>query len=355
MAPYRIELRSDTQTVPTADMREAMAQADVGDEQWGEDPTVLELERTSAEMFGREAGLFVPSGTMGNLTSMLASTERGDTVIVDGLSHMVGENGNYAVVAGCTLLPVETDGVLDADLVRERLESSTIPPARPALLWTENTHNVRGGVSWGPEVMQDIVEFAAERDMRVHVDGARIFNAAVDQGVSVRELTAGADTVQFCLSKGLGAPFGSMVVGSGEMIGRVARYKKMLGGAMRQAGVMAAAGLIALRDGPARLAADHANALRLGELLGAITGLDLIYPAATNMVFVRVDPTLIDQQRFVAAARAQGVGVADIRPGHRLRFVTHHQIDAQDIEEAGQILRDAAEAAAVQAPAGAIG
>ena len=355
MAPYRIELRSDTQTVPTPDMREAMATAEVADEQWGEDPTVLELERTSAEMFGREAALFVPSGTMGNLTSMLALTQRGDTVIVDGFSHMVGENGNYAVVAGCTLLPVETDGVLDADMVRERLDSSTIPPARPALIWTENTHNVRGGVSWGPDVMQGIVELAAERGMRVHVDGARIFDAAVDQGVSVRELTAGADTVQFCLSKGLGAPFGSMVVGSAETIERVARYKKMLGGAMRQAGVMAAAGLIALRDGPARLAADHANAQRLGELLADIPGLDLIYPAATNMVFVRVDPEVLDQQRFLDAARANGVGVADIRPGHRLRFVTHHQVDAQAIEEAGRILREAAESAALHVPAGAIG
>lgn len=353
MAPYRIELRSDTQTVPTPEMREAMVQAGVGDEQWGEDPTVLELEATAAEMFAREAAILLPSGTMGNLTSLMALSDRGDTVIVDALSHMVGEGGNYATVAGCNLLTVETEGVLDSDAVWERLATSISKPAHPAIIWTENTHNMRGGISWGPDVLHRILKLATEHGFRVHVDGARIFNAAVDQGISVRKLTEGADTVQFCLSKGLGAPFGSLVVGSRPVIDEVARHKKMLGGAMRQAGIMAAAGLIALRDGPGHLATDHANARRLGDLMSAIPGIQLIFPVATNMVFVRVDPELIDQKKFLAAVRAEGLGVPDIRPVDRLRLVTHHQVDSKAIEEAGQILRDAAEMSIRHTPAGA--
>ena len=342
MPPFRIELRSDTQTVPTPDMRTAMAKAEVGDEWSGEDPTVLELERTAARLFNREAGVLVPSGTMGNLTSLLALSERGDTVLVDSMSHMVGEGGNYAVAGGCNLLTIETTGILTADLIRERLDSSIIGANRASVIWTENTHNVHGGVAWGPQIMKDIVSLASERGLRVHVDGARVFNAATKEQVPVSALTAGADTVQFCLSKGLGAPFGSVVVGSSTTIKQVARYKKMLGGAMRQAGVMAAAGLVALHDGPARLAEDHANAHRLGELLSHIDGFELVYPVETNMVFVRVDPGVIDQSAFLAAARADGVGVADIRPGNRLRFVTHHQVNRNAIDEAGMILRDAA-------------
>ncbi len=168
---YRIELRSDTQTVPTAEMREAVARAEVGDEQWGEDPTVLELEARAAEIFGREAAILVPSGTMGNLTSLMALSNRGDTVMVDAVSHMVGEGGSYATVASCNLLPIESGGVLTSNMVRERLATRLSEPAHPAIIWTENTHNVRGGVSSGPEVLHGHVELAAERGFRLHVDG----------------------------------------------------------------------------------------------------------------------------------------------------------------------------------------
>lgn len=333
MAPYRIELRSDTQTVPTPDMREAMAMAEVADEQWGEDPTVLELERTCADMFGREAAVFVPSGTMGNLTSMLALTGRGDTVIVDGLSHMVGENGNYAVVAGCTLLPVETDGVLDADMVRERLDSATIPPARPALIWTENTHNVRGGVSWGPEVMQGIVELAAERGMRVHLDGARIFNAAHALETDAATIAALADTVSFCFSKGLGAPVGSVLTGPREVIDRARVLRRQLGGGMRQAGVIAAAALHALEHHVERLADDHAHASHLADGLAALPGV-VLDPAAvdTNIVFFELDDSL-DGIEFRERLAAEGVLCSGTGP-QRVRMVTHLDVDGTDIDAA---------------------
>ncbi len=348
MPNYRIELRSDTRTVPTPEMREAMARCAVGDEISHDDPTVNELEDLAAELFGKEAALLVTSGTMGNIVSLLTLSERGQAVICDPASHVaIGEAGGFASIAGCALIPVVTDGVLSADLVRAVVEPVTTHSMAPAVVWTENTHNRRGGVAWGPDVMTELAALASEFDLSIHIDGARIFNAAAAIDAGVDEIAHGADTVQFCLSKGLGAPFGSMIVGSRDLITSARRVRQMVGGGMRQAGVVAAAGIVALRDGPRLLAGDHRRAQRIAEVLEDVEGIGLEYPVRTNMVFLELDPAMLDAHRFVAAAARQGVGIGDARPGGIVRLVTHHQIDDADIEEAVDVLLAAAEAARV--------
>ena len=350
MAKYRIDLRSDTQTEPTPEMREAMARAEVGDDQYGEDPTVIELEETTADMFGTEAALFVASGTMGNLVSLLTISQRGDTLLIDPYSHAaIGEAGGYATVAGCTLLPIETGGVLTAEHVRAHLSPVTTHSLQPAIIWAENTHNRRGGVAWGPGVMRGLVEVATEHGLKIHLDAARIFNAAAALDVPVEDLVEGADTVQICLSKGLGAPFGSLIVASRDVIERARRIRQMMGGGMRQGGVMAAAGLIGLRYMPARMADDHQHARQLGAVLEDIEGIELECPVYTNLVYLRLDGELIDGAAFAEGAQQRGLGVGAPRPGNIMRLVTHHQVSDADIEEAADILVGSAEAARVGA------
>ena len=347
--PFRIELRSDTQTVPTADMRAAMAEAEVGDDQAREDPTVRRLEDMAAEMFRKEAALFVSSGTMGNLVSMLTLVGRGDSVVVDPVSHVsLAEAGGFASLAGCSLIPVPTEGVLTADAVRPFLEPVTTHSLKPAIIWAENTHNRRGGVAWGPDVLAGLVDLAHEHDLRLHIDGARIFNAATAMGVPVSDLAQGTDTVQFCLSKGLGAPFGSIVVGDENLIAEARRTRQLVGGGMRQAGVMAAAGLIALRDGPARLGDDHRRARLLGDVIEDLPGLRLVSPVQTNLVFVAWDSSQIDITRWVDLLAAEGIGVGAPR-GDMVRLVTHHQVTDDDIGEVTDVLATAADAAAMPA------
>lgn len=350
MPNYRIELRSDTKTVPTPAMREAMARAQVGDEIAGEDPTVKELERTACDILGKEAALFVTSGTMGNLVSLLTIASPGDTLFVDPNSHVViAEMGGYARLAGCTVHPVDSQGVLTAAHVRAHFARAWPSAGRPAIIWTENSHNRCGGVAWGPEILRDLVEVKAEFGLKLHVDGARLFNAAVAQNVPPRELAAGADTVTFCLSKGLGAPFGSIIVGAAATIQRARQVRQLVGGGMRQAGVMAAAGLVALREGPARLAADHRRARQLGSVIEDIEGLSLAYPVQTNLVFINIDPDVLDPGRFFDDVTAQGVGASPPRPGTRMfRLVTHHQVSDDDLAEAGEVLARAAERARVR-------
>ena len=347
MPPFRIELRSDTQTTPTEDMRAAMARADVGDDQAGEDPSVRELEDLAAELFRKDAALFVTSGTMGNLVSLLTLTQRGDSLLVDPESHVtLAEAGGFATLAGCSVIPIRTPGWLTPADVEPYITPVTTHSLNPAVIWTENTHNRRGGVAWGPEVMRELAALAGRHGLRLHIDGARIFNAAAALDVPVADLADGADTVQFCLSKGLGAPFGSMIVGSGDLITRARRTRQLVGGGMRQAGVMAAAGLIALRDGPGRLADDHRRAKRLGDVIDDLPGLRLVSPVYTNLIFVTWDPSALDLNVFIDEAARRGVGVGGPR-GDMFRLVTHHQISDADIDEAADVLAAAADAAAL--------
>ena len=344
--PFRIELRSDTQTTPTEEMREAMARAVVGDDLGGEDPTVRELEGLAAEIFGKEAALFVTSGTMGNLVSLLTLSRRGDTLLVDPESHVtLAEAGGFAALAGCSVIPIQTPGWLTPEDIEPHLGPLTTHSLNPAVIWTENTHNRRGGVAWGPAVMQELSSLAMQHGLRLHIDGARIFNAAAALDVPVSALADGADTVQFCLSKGLGAPFGSMVVGSTDLVERARRTRQLVGGGMRQAGVMAAAGLLALREGPGRLADDHRRAKQLGDVIDDLPGLRLISPVYTNLIFVTWNPDVLNLEVFVEEAAKRGVGVGGAR-GDMFRLVTHHQVSDADIDEATDVLAAAADAAA---------
>src|SRR6266851_3668561 len=272
-----VELRSDTFTLPTESMRAAMAAAEVGDDVWDEDPTIHRLQQRAAEMVGKDASLFVPSGTMGNLCALLSHTQAGDEVIVEGDSHIFhSEVAGASVVGGLQLRPLESeDGRLQPEQVRGAIREADIHQPRTGLLCLENTHNRRGGTCLSPGQTQALSAVAHGAGFPVHLDGARVFNAAVAQRIDVRQLTAPVDSVMFCLSKGLSAPVGSMLAGSTDFIERARRMRKMLGGGMRQAGVVAAAGLCALDEMVDRLAEDHANAHRLAEGLQRLPGIDI--------------------------------------------------------------------------------
>src|SRR3989440_3835860 len=272
-----VELRSDTFTLPTDSMRRAMAAAEVGDDVWDEDPTIHRLQGRAAEMVGKEASLFVPSGTMGNLCALLSHTESGQEVLVEGESHIFhSEVAGASVVGGLQLRPLATaDGRLHPEQVRAAIREPDIHQPPTGLLCLENTHNRRGGTCLSPAQTQALCEVAHAAGFPVHLDGARVFNAAVALGVDVRQLTGPVDSVMFCLSEGLCAPVGSMLAGSREFIERSRRMRKMLGGGMRQAGVLAAAGLCALDEMVDRLADDHHSARRLAEGLQGMPGVDI--------------------------------------------------------------------------------
>ena len=324
-------------------MQRAMAEARVGgDALAGEDPTVLELEETCAEMFRKEAAVFVCSGTMGNIASLLAISRPGCVVIADPYTHLVSsEVGGFQRLAGCTLVPVETDGILTGECVRRALGPHEIKGEGPAVICAENTHTLRGGIAWGAEVTAGLVEVAREHRLKFHIDGARIFNAAAATNTPVADLTAGADTVQVCLAKGLGAPFGSMIVGSKETVDLARRQSRMLGGGMHKPGIMAAAGLVALRDMPSRIPEDHRRAKRLAGLLADQPELALAHTVPTNIVDLVFDPEAVNGDQLVARAAQRGVGIAGPwqgRWGSWIRAVTHHDVTDGDIEEAAGIL-----------------
>src|SRR5580704_16175458 len=266
-----IDLRSDTVTRPTPAMREAMASAEVGDDVYGEDPTVNRLEKEAAEVFGREAAIFVPTGTMGNQIAIRLHTRHGQEVICEARSHVLDwEMAMVAAFSGCQARTVAADrGILTWDHVKQAIGPKIYYRAQTGLICLENTHNMAGGTVTPLSVMREIWDGAREAGLPVHLDGARVFNAAVALGISVKELTRGFDTVMFCLSQGLGAPLGSMLVGSREAIDEARVFRKALGGGMRQAGILAAAGLIALKEMPARLKEDHANARLLAEAIAS--------------------------------------------------------------------------------------
>lgn len=328
-----IDLRSDTVTLPTEEMRRAMAEAEVGDDVYGEDPTIQRLERLAAEIMGKEAALFVPSGTMGNQVSVMTHTQRGDEVIMEAESHVYYyEVGAMAVLSGVQARPVPgRRGVMDPDDVRKAIrERNNIHFPRTSLVVLENTHNRGGGKVLPLENVKAISDIAHSNGLSVHMDGARIFNAQVATGIPVSEYAKYADSVMFCLSKGLCAPVGSMVVGSKDFINKARKNRKMLGGGMRQAGVLAAAGIIALTKMVDRLQEDHDNAKLLAQKLQQLGyGVDP-EEVETNMVVVDVTPTGKDVHTIEMELRSRGV-LANANSPKTLRLVTHYGITKDDV------------------------
>ena len=337
-----IDLRSDTVTRPTPEMRAAMARADVGDDVYGEDPTVNRLQERAAEIFEREAALFVPSGTMGNQICLKVHTRPGQEVIVEERSHIYNyEMSAMAVISG--LLPrviTAPDGIPYWPRIEGAIRPTSYFRAATGLICLENTHNMAGGTILPVERLEEICARAHERGLPVHLDGARIFNAAVALGRSVAELTRPADSVMFCLSKGLGAPVGSMIVGRRDFIDAAHRVRKMLGGGMRQAGVLAAAGLIALEKMPERLHEDHENARLLAAGLAEIPGI-AIDPekVQTNIVIFSIAATGMTTAEFSARLKERGVLAQGISPTE-MRLVTHYDVSRQDCLQALQIIRE---------------
>jgi threonine aldolase len=345
-----VELRSDTFTLPTDSMRRAMAAAEVGDDVWEEDPTVNRLQDLAAEMVGKDASLFVPSGSMGNLCAILTHTRPGDEVIVEVHSHIyTHEVASGAVVGGVQMRPLDTlDGRLDPAQVQAAIREPDIHNPRTGLLCLENTHNLKGGTCLNPRQTEALAEVAHRSGLPVHLDGARIFNAAVAQALDVRELTRPVDSVMFCLSKGLSAPVGSMLAGPSAFIEQARRMRKMLGGGMRQAGVLAAAGICALTENVERLAEDHANALELARGLQGLPAIAVdLGRVETNMVYAHCLPPLT-RERFVALCLQRGIKVDASGPGI-VRMVTHRNVLSQDIAYAVNAIGEALRAEALAA------
>jgi threonine aldolase len=336
-----VDLRSDTLTTPTPEMRAAMAQAEVGDDVWGEDPTVQRLEARAAERCGKAAGLFLASGTMGNQVAVLAHTQPGQEVLVESEAHMLSlEVAGIARLALCQTRPLDSARGLPApEAVRAAIRPPDIHYPVTGLLALENTHNRRGGTAFAPEEIGAVAAVAREHGIPVHLDGARLFNACVALGRQAHEYGAVVDTIQFCVSKGLAAPVGSVLVGPEPFIQRARRMRKLLGGGMRQVGVLAAAGLIALDRMVDRLAEDHANARRLAEGLAALPGIRL------DPARVQTNIVIFDVARAGAAAelvegcRARKVKIHAVGPT-AIRCVTHKDVDADDVERALSAIRE---------------
>jgi threonine aldolase len=329
-----VDLRSDTVTKPTQKMRRAMAEAEVGDDVFGEDPTVNRLEALAAERLGKEAGLFVASGTMGNQVCLMAHTQRGDEIILDENSHIF----NYEVAALAVLSAVQPrtlhgrDGILDPADVRQAIRPANIHHPRSTLICAESTHNRGGGSIYPLDVLREIRRIATEHGMAVHLDGARVFNACAASGTPVREVAAQADSVTFCLSKGLAAPVGSVVTGTRTFIDRARRARKMLGGGMRQAGILAAAGIVALETMVDRLREDHENARLLAEGLAALPGVQ-IDPARvqTNIVIFDVRRRDLNAPGLIQKLADQGIKALPVSQD-RIRMVTHKDVDRAGIQ-----------------------
>ena len=341
-----IDLRSDTVTRPTAEMRAAMAAAEVGDDVYGEDPTVNLLEQRAAEIFGREAALFVPSGTMGNQIAIRLHTQPGQEVIAESRAHILDyEMATTAIFSGCLIRAVPTeDGILTWRHIEPAIRPRTTIHAATGLINIENTANLAGGRCTRLAVLEEIWRGASERKVPTHLDGARIFNAAVALNTDVKVLTRGFDTVMFSLSKGLGAPVGSMLAASRDLIDQARVYRKALGGGMRQAGILAAAGLIALEQMPARLHEDHANARLLAEALAEIEGVFIdLGTIETNVVVFRLNGSLTAPE-LSARIKARGILANAVGP-QSMRLVTHMDVNRAACISAAGILREEIEAA----------
>lgn len=336
-----IDLRSDTVTRPTPEMRQAMYEAEVGDDVYGEDPTVNRLEEAAAQMLGKEAALFVASGTMGNLISLLTHCGRGDEVILGDRSHtFLFEQGGMAALGGITPFPVanQEDGTLRLHDVEAAIRRDDTHFPRTRLVCLENTHNMCNGTPLPVAYMAAASRLAHEHGLMVHLDGARVFNAAVALDVPASDIVQDVDSVMFCLSKGLSAPVGSIVCGSAEFISKARRARKVLGGGMRQAGIIAAAGVVALDRMIDRLAEDHARARTLADGLAELPGID-VGSVTTNILYFNItEGALKSPEQVELELRSQGI-LLNSRGGGRFRAVTHYGIEDQDIERALEAVR----------------
>ncbi len=337
-----IDLRSDTVTRPTAAMRKAMAEAEVGDDVYGEDPTINRLEARAAGIAGKEAALFVPTGTMGNVIAIKLHTRHGEEVICDARAHLLDwELSMVAWFAGCLVRPVSApDGLPRWKHIQTALRKFGRNNAPTSCIEIENTHNMLGGRVYPLDDIDEICHETHALHLKVHMDGARVFNAAEALGVPVARIARGVDTLMFCLSKALGAPVGSMLAGTAEDIARARLYRKRLGGGMRQAGVLAAAGLIALEEHPAKLAVDHANAKMLAKLLEPLPGIQLNAAAVqTNIVVFEVLATGLTPQSISASLKERGVLLNPISDTE-MRAVTHYDVSEEDCRCAARALEE---------------
>jgi threonine aldolase len=338
-----IDLRSDTVTRPTAAMRRAIAEATVGDDVFGDDPTVLALEERVAGLTGKEAALFVPSGTMGNFLGLAATAQPGDEVILDRQCHIMNyEVSSAAVLHGLQLNALDGErGALRAEMIEPHIKVESLHTPGTRIIAMENTHNRAGGCIYPFEEMKRVKELAASRGISVHLDGARLWNAHVATGVSIADYAACADTVSMCFSKGLGAPVGSILVSRADVIARARRLRKRLGGGMRQAGILAAAALHAVEHHVERLRDDHENAKRLESYIRRVPAFSLDFPVETNIVVFRVDAKAWTVDALLARLREHDVLAVAFGAG-RVRMVTHLDVTAADVERAGEALLEIA-------------
>lgn len=338
-----IDLRSDTVTRPTPEMREAMAEAVVGDDVCGDDPTVIELQAKAAGMLGKEASLFVPSGTMGNLIAIMAHCARGEEAILGDKSHIyMNEAGGMAALGGIFPHPIpnQVDGTLRLEDIRNAIQPDDQHRAITRLVSIENTQNVCGGLVLSVEYTRQVGRLAEEHGLKFHIDGARIFNAAAALDVNVKELCAPADSVMFCLSKGLASPVGSMIVGTKDFIARAHRLRKMLGGGMRQVGVLAAAGLVSLEKMTGRLKQDHARAMNLYEALKQVSSLRIAAQPSSNMVYFDLAEGVgLTENQIIEEMKRRGI-LVDWSAPRQFRLVTHYEVDDAGIEKTARALRE---------------
>ena len=330
-----IDLRSDTVTLPTQEMREAIYRADLGDDVFGEDPTTNRLEKMAAELIGKEASLLVPSGTMGNLVCVLTHCARGEEVILGDQSHtFLNEAGGMSALGGIHphILPNQPDGTIRLEEIAAAIRGNNVHFPRTRLICLENTHNRCYGSPLTPEYIDEVAELARRHSLSVHLDGARIFNAAVALGVNVKELTRSVDSLIFCLSKGLSAPVGSMVCGTSGFIAEARRARKVLGGGMRQTGIIAGAGIIALEKMMERLKEDHLNARRLAEGITKIPGLSIdIERIKTNIIYFDLTSDRLKPAEFITQLGKKGIKLLGTGPS-RFRVVTHYGISSEDVD-----------------------
>ena len=342
MAHSVIDLRSDTVTKPSPEMRRAMAEAEVGDDVFIEDPTINRLQERAAEVFKRDAALFVPSGTMGNLTCIIAHTRPGQEVICEEAGHIYNyEMASMSAIAGVLPRVVQGEnGILNWDIVAKAIRPKIYYRPQTALISLENTHNMAGGTVYRTSIANEICDKAHEAGIPVHLDGARVFNAATYLGEDVAEMTKKFDSIQFCLSKGLGAPVGSMILGSREFVERCRSIRKMLGGGMRQAGVLAAAGLVALEKGPKRLQEDHDNAQLLAGRLAKVRGIGLDpNKVQTNIVIYDLKKSGRSSGDFLEALAKRGVLAVPV-DAQRVRMVTHLDVNESDVKKAADVVAE---------------
>jgi threonine aldolase len=332
-----IDLRSDTVTLPTPEMREAINNAELGDDVYGEDPATNRLQEMAAETVGKEAALLVPSGTMGNLVCVLTHCARGEEVILGDKSHtFLNEAGGISALGGIHVhtVPNQADGTILLEDIEAAIRGDNIHFPRTRLICIENTHNRCSGSPLSPEYIDSVAALAGRHGIKIHLDGARIFNAAVALGVDVKELTRSVDSMIFCLSKGLSAPIGSVICGTREFIGEALRTRKLLGGGMRQTGIIAAAGTVALEKMLARLKEDHENARNLAEGIDQIPGLSTDPDEArTNIIYFELVSQRLTTDEFIKRAGSKGLKFLPTGPS-RFRMVTHYGIEPEDIAEA---------------------